>query len=280
MFPSDNIVEKEIIYNDKSLIIILFPYSPFKEFHNENADVSAYYIASNKAYKYTKDKIRKLREQGYENADFIKNVSWKEILVSAGIAWQGKNTLAYTKEFGSYFVIMIITKDGQITDSKPIKINNDKCKSCDLCIKACPAGAIKKDSFNPDICIRHHMIKGTCEDDFKKLFGKKLIGCDLCQSVCPHNIHIGAIDVPESIQNLFNIKRLLNLSINTDRKTLDKIAELIGANLSRANYLSALACIVAGNTEPKKYITELTQLINHSDSRISGNARFYYKNEF
>jgi len=66
----------------------------------------------------------------------------------------------------------------------------DACKSCTLCTKACPTGAISKDRFNIDTsrCLTFlNESKGDIPDWVKPGSHNSLVGCMRCQLVCPYN---------------------------------------------------------------------------------------------
>lgn len=57
-----------------------------------------------------------------------------------------------------------------------IKIDNNKCKSCYLCINVCPLGLIKKSNIIGS--------SGECVVEFSDA-DSKCLGCAMCATVCP-----------------------------------------------------------------------------------------------
>ena len=57
----------------------------------------------------------------------------------AGIGWSGKNCSIITPEFGSYVYL------GEMITNLPLKPDvpmEDQCGDCNICIDACPTGAL------------------------------------------------------------------------------------------------------------------------------------------
>ncbi|MCH5229266.1 MAG: DUF1730 domain-containing protein [Muribaculaceae bacterium] len=71
--------------------------------------------------------------------------------------------------------------------------SNTKCKECMECVKSCPSGALLGNgSMDAGKCINYLMIekKSPLTSTEKQLLEKKpgfILGCDICQRVCPHN---------------------------------------------------------------------------------------------
>jgi epoxyqueuosine reductase len=69
-----------------------------------------------------------------------------------------------------------------------------ECESCDRCLRGCPTGAIREDRFLLDVdrCITYWNEQPP-EEDFPKWLQPSwhncLIGCMICQRVCPANKH-------------------------------------------------------------------------------------------
>lgn len=108
--------------------------------------------------------------------------------VRAGIGWQGKNSIIITKEYGSWVFLGEIICDIEFNYESPIE---DLCGDCSLCIDACPTNAIVEPYvLNAARCIAHQTIEneGECNPEIKKLVGRWIYGCDICQDVCPWNL--------------------------------------------------------------------------------------------
>lgn len=136
-----------------------------------------------------KEYLKKIKEfkNDVEGKIFVDTgpVLEKEIAVRCGIGMRGKNTLVVNKDFGSFFFLGEIFLNIELEPDKPVDYD---CNGCDLCIKACPTGAIFEPyKLDPRKCISYLTIEKKVKDfDIKDTKGY-IYGCDECQIVCPYN---------------------------------------------------------------------------------------------
>ncbi len=105
----------------------------------------------------------------------------------AGIGWVGKNTMIISPEAGSYFFLAGLAMNINLSPDSPI---TDHCGSCRRCIKACPTEALSEDRvLDASKCIAYFTIehKGAIPAPFREKIGNWIMGCDICQEVCPWN---------------------------------------------------------------------------------------------
>ncbi|MDR3048001.1 MAG: tRNA epoxyqueuosine(34) reductase QueG [Bacteroidales bacterium] len=114
-------------------------------------------------------------------------VTEKNWAVRAGLGFIGKNSLLQTPQ-GSYFLIGTITTPLLLTPDTPIKAD---CGACKRCMDACPTHAIKAPyQIDARKCISHLNTEAkNLESSEVEYDSKWLIGCDICQEVCPHNVN-------------------------------------------------------------------------------------------
>ena len=132
-----------------------------------------------------------------------------------GIAFIGKNHMAISPKFGSYFFLGYVLTDCEI---KADKKTEKKCLNCGECEKACPLGALE-DGFCEEKCLSYiTQKKGELKDDEKRAMieANTVWGCDICQEVCPHNINIPKTEIEEFKEN-----RIINLEINEEISNRD-----------------------------------------------------------
>ena len=111
----------------------------------------------------------------------------KYYAVKAGLGWQGKNTLLLNKEYGSRLLLGEIVIDVELEYDKPV---GGSCGDCDLCMRACPSGALPKaGKLNSYRCISYqtYETKDEIPDELAARLGGRVFGCDSCQDVCPYN---------------------------------------------------------------------------------------------
>lgn len=113
-------------------------------------------------------------------------LSDRAVAERAGIGWSGKNCSIITPEFGSWVYLGEMITNIPFMPDTPIE---DQCGDCNLCIEACPTGAlVGPGQLNAKDCLSYvTQTKGSISDEMKEKVGNRLYGCDTCQVVCPKN---------------------------------------------------------------------------------------------
>lgn len=111
----------------------------------------------------------------------------RELAAICGLGWIGKHTLLIHPRIGSWLVLggfLTTLALGQGGPSEP-----DRCGSCTRCIDACPTGAISPYRVDARACISYLTIEHESSIDraLADRLAPWLVGCDICQEVCPHN---------------------------------------------------------------------------------------------
>ena len=105
----------------------------------------------------------------------------------AGIGWHGKNTMLIDEQLGTWFFLAEILTTLELPADQPVE---DRCGTCERCIKACPTGAITAPHrLDARRCISYLTIelKGSIPLELRPLIGDRIFGCDDCLDVCPWN---------------------------------------------------------------------------------------------
>ncbi|MGF1573764.1 MAG: tRNA epoxyqueuosine(34) reductase QueG [Sumerlaeia bacterium] len=109
----------------------------------------------------------------------------------AGLGFLGKHTLLINPEKGSWFFlgVVITTLDFPIPPKAELAAS---CGSCRRCIDACPTQAITEAPHRviATRCLSYLNIEheGPISDELKRQYGDWILGCDVCQEVCPYNL--------------------------------------------------------------------------------------------
>lgn len=245
-----------VVYEGKSYVVVFMGYGYYRETDKENYHVSPYYFASNKAYFASKELEKYIRNKGYFAA--VRNhIVYDEILEKCG-AIRGKNNLFYVKGIGSLYCVHIIETD-MPTDEK--KVEGPECTNCNRCVKACPMSALTGKGIKADLCLRERM--DNVEDELCRSKISTLLGCDICQKVCPNNNQ----NIVEKTYPQFNKIKILSGDVKD-------LAELVGKNMARKQRLQFQAMCISTNKKEK----DKAEIIDKIDGEKLNKTRLWSLN--
>ena len=185
-----------------------------------------------------------------------------------GLGWVGQNTCFYTKDTGSWVFIgeILLTIDFGDYNSKS---SNGGCNDCHTCIKACPTGALEgKYTLNPNKCLAYiTQAKGVIPREYREFLKDKLIGCDICQEVCPNNKDVlsgGSEDFKSMDFCNIDIKDILNIS-NAEFK---KRYAMAAFGWCGKKTLQRNAIILLGNQKQSDTVFLIKPFLNHHDYKM------------
>ena len=194
---------------------------------------------------------------------------------SAGLGQAGKNTCLIIQGTGSYFFLAEVLTDLPLPVDPPC--TRDLCGTCQRCINACPTLCILPDrTLDARRCISYLTIehKDIIPDDLKSQMGDWVFGCDICQTVCPHNAW-----TPEQIYPLGQNSLPAGLDL-IELFTLDQAAfkrRFKDTPMERTKRKGLLrnAAIALGNQKAQKALPALRQaLLNETDEGILDACRW------
>lgn len=114
----------------------------------------------------------------------------REVAQRAGVGRIGKHTLLIAPQLGSWVLLACYITTARLRVSGgSTTLDADPCGTCTRCIDACPTHAITPWSVDGAKCISGITIeeRGMADPAVASKSQDWLLGCDICQEVCPHN---------------------------------------------------------------------------------------------
>ncbi len=225
-------------HNASSVIVVLFPY-----YAGEVAGSNISKYAWGRDYhrvcgELLAEAVQELQKQfaGEEFVPFVDNSPIPEVKAAylAGLGDSGDHGLLISPTFGSFVFIGCIVTTLELMPSRA----GGSCSHCGNCVKACPTGALAENGrFNKEKCLSSiTQQKGTLTEVEAKMIAQSgcVWGCDVCQTVCPHNQGIPKTSIPDFGENLLPIltEKWINTNqIPTDRAFFWRGKEILLRNL-------------------------------------------------
>lgn len=273
---------QDLLKGARSIISIAVPY-PIAPINTEIRHSDGYYYGRISAYSLGPDYHKVLYDMMNHIVQYIedmlgsKTFNYKTFVDSgalvdkatawrSGIGWFGKNTLIYTEGYGSGVFLGEILCNLDIMPDKPL---TSKCGNCDLCIKACPTGALESPFIlDPFKCISYiTQMSGFIPCEKRDIIGNWIYGCDVCQEVCPFNKRENSGILPV-IEGYIDLVKLLKMGNKEFNNYFGKTALCWrGKNIIQRN-----AVIVMGNTGDKGAVRYLVELLQHPSPLVRGHV--------
>ena len=255
----------------QSLAVLLWAYRPARVEGGGCVFVDSYYDASNAAYHAAKElESRILKAGGFACANV--NYPAREAAVRAGLGVIGRNGLLITPRYGMRVAIILMATD--LPAPQGVGDADEPCESCAGCGRcriACPAGAIDEQGMShPERCLRNFMMEGVVTPEaLREKMGQRLLGCDICQRVCPMQPPM-ARDERES----FRLSDFLTLDERAFSESVSRLAERVGRNIARPQRVRAQAAMLAGNSCEEKYLPILRAWADSPHEAVREHARW------
>lgn len=228
-----------------AVVAMIMPYRPY----TDEIPVSGNYPSSNAAYHAAGAVIKTLNTQGIraERAD----LPLRELLTRNGIGNMLKNGLTYIPGFGTrYSVSAILAQIPDVQYTPARKPTEVKCEQCHACEKICPSGAIGSNGYDFRKCARAYM-GGDPMEPWVMDAMTCILGCELCQKICPYNMGIESItEMPEA----FRLEELLKGNVKP-------VLAIVGKNLNKNGRIIQHACVVAAHQDRRDLIPLIEPLL-------------------
>ncbi len=109
----------------------------------------------------------------------------------AGLGWIGKHSNLVSSRYGSWLLLGEILTTLELDADEP---GADLCGTCQLCIRACPTGAITEPYMvDARRCLSYLTIDlrkpgDEIPPELAPKLGNRIFGCDDCLDACPYNV--------------------------------------------------------------------------------------------
>jgi epoxyqueuosine reductase len=114
----------------------------------------------------------------------------------AGLGRLGKNTNLIAPKLGSWIFLGLLVTELSIPPDLPATYSI--CGSCTLCLQACPTQCLTEWELDSKDCLGY--LNQKSDDipvEHRVALDDWLFGCDICQTVCPHNVKAQSGLTPE-----------------------------------------------------------------------------------
>jgi len=111
----------------------------------------------------------------------------KPLAQSAGLGWQGKNTVLTSRKYGAWLFLGAIYTSARLKSDEP---HQDSCGTCTRCLDICPTNAfVAPYQLDARKCLAYYNNEhyGAVPLQFRSAMGNRIFGCDDCLAVCPWN---------------------------------------------------------------------------------------------
>ena len=187
----------------------------------------------------------------------------------AGVGWFGKNTNILTSQ-GSWMLLAQVITTLDLVPDEPLK---KTCGACNICVEACPTGAIVAPYVLDNTkCISYLTIenRGDIPRELRPLIGDWIFGCDICQDVCPVNrkAQVGAAyrELTRDAENRARPELIELLTLDDDgfRERFRQSAVL----RAKPEGMRRNVCVALGNIADPDTVAPLTRVLREDASPI------------
>lgn len=112
----------------------------------------------------------------------------KDYAQHSGLGWIARNSLLTSETYGSWLFLCELLVDLPLQPDKSLA--NSDCLDCQRCLMACPTKAILPNrTIDARRCLSFLTIehRGAIPPALRPLLGRRMFGCDTCQTICPSN---------------------------------------------------------------------------------------------
>lgn len=197
--------------------------------------------------------------------------AWAE---RAGVGFIGKNGMAISPRFGSWFTLGLMVLDIEV--DRYDEPHPRLCGECDRCLRACPTQAIP----SPGVvdcrrCLAYHTVENhtPIPSEIAARLKTRVFGCDVCQTVCPFNRGELPVGDPRQAPRPIGFMGAAALAA-LSQEEFDRLS--IGTPMRRIGYhgLRRNACLSLGSTRALQAEPLLEKLTTDPEPQVRDAARW------
>ena len=259
-----------------SVISVAVDYLPHQKIYTDDSQAAISRYAQGRDYhKLIRTRLQKLADSisaqigpfGYRVFSDSAPVMEVHFASQAGIGWRGKHTLLLSKQ-GSWRFLGEIYCDLPLAPDKPIE---DHCGTCKACIDACPTQAITA-PYRVDArrCISYLTIElaGAIPEEFRRLIGNRIYGCDDCQLCCPWNRFAQLGDPEFAPRHSLDSASLVDLFAWTEAEFNERLAGNPIRRIGHERWLRNIAVALGNAPASTSAVSALRQRLDHSSKLV------------
>lgn len=197
----------------------------------------------------------------------------KLIASQCGVGFYGKNAIIQHPDFGSWISLAAYVTDAELEPDAPLAAS---CGSCELCLGACPTGALFA-PYRCDVtrCIDFHLghnkktIPPAIREKSSNLMGE---GCTACRDICPKNRNLTPVAGYHPPRELLHPPLPGVFSMTDEQWENGYATTLMGFFLMDKKYLQRNAAIGLGNFRDERALPVLSRALAEGDDAVRGYA--------
>jgi len=196
----------------------------------------------------------------------------RELAVRAGLGWFGKNSNLIGPRGNSWLLLGEVLTDLDLPPDDPVA---DRCGTCTACLDACPTGAIAEPYLvDSTRCISYLTIeiRGRIPPEQRADLGDWVLGCDICQEVCPWNRKTAPVEDRAFKAGRHLEERTLEDLVRIDEQTFAAELRPTALERPRRRGLVRNALIVAANTQDGRALGAAVEKLMDDDPVVRGAA--------
>ncbi len=230
-----------IMPDAKCIMLMAMPYQPF-EITAAQAHVDAYYLTSNLAHDSAKKLAQRIEETLSIYALPSPPIFIKPLAVRCGLGEFGRNALISVGKYGTRVALQAIALNINLeTHDQPEKRFSSLCIKCGACVNTCPTRALDgSGAVDISRCLRAQPEGEAFPEEMRSHLGGSILGCDLCQRVCPRNSQVSLTEMSASLHAALDLSTILCGEYKP-------LIPFLGKNNARRQRLTARALIAAAN---------------------------------